>query len=53
MSLQRGGMRHYTNQQMVQAGNIATFPENQLIVTSPMNQILSHQGSHPQHQNQV
>lgn len=59
---QRGGMRHYSNQQMVQGGNLATFPESisgnnsnsQLLVTPQINQMPppSHQGP-PPHQSQV
>lgn len=58
---QRGGMRHYSNQQMVQGGNLATFSESiggnnsnsQLLVTPQINQMPpSHQGP-PPHQSQV
>lgn len=66
---QRGGMRHYPppTQQMGQSGNLNAFPEannstnsnNQLLVTSPMNQMPPpphqgppHQGPSP-HQSQV
>lgn len=59
---QRGGMRHYSNQQMVQGGNISTFSEtisgnnsnSHLLVTPQMNQMPppSHQGP-PPHQTQV
>lgn len=59
---QRGGMRHYSNQQMIQGGNLATFSESisgnnsnsQLLVTPQINQMPppSHQGP-PPHQSQV
>lgn len=58
---QRGGMRHYSNQQMVQGGNLSTFSEaisgnnsSQLLVTPQLNQMPppSHQGP-PPHQSQV
>ncbi|XP_055305577.1 ataxin-2 homolog isoform X4 [Sitodiplosis mosellana] len=59
---QRGGMRHYSNQQMVQSGNLTTFSEtisgnnsnSQLLVTPQINQMPppSHQGP-PPHQSQV